>query len=112
MRPTQVFDTNLQHERTSLAWERTAFSGLVVGALMTRVGATLHLVLGGLGVAVVCLSAGLLVWAGRHYEHLHGTLRAGETPTHPTAARVVGLAVTVTTGVATGLAIALAVTGG
>lgn len=107
MRPTQVFDTRLQHERTSLAWERTAFSGLVVGALMTRVGATMHLALGGLGIAVVCLSAGLLVWSGRHYEQLHDTLRSGESPTHPTAARAVGLGATAVTGVATLLAIAL-----
>lgn len=106
-RPDQVFDPKLQHERTSLAWERTAVAGLVVGALMTRVGAKTHLLLGAVGLVQVCFSAGLLVWSGRHYEDLHGVLRAGESPTHPAAARLVGLATTVAIGLALLLAVVL-----
>ena len=106
MRPTEVFDPLLQHERTALAWERTAISGIVVGALMTRTGARVHLLLGGVGLAVVCGSAALLVWAGRHYEDLHGVLRAGESPVHPRAAALVGIGATVSTLLATALAVA------
>lgn len=106
MRPEEVFDPLLQQERTSLAWERTAFAGLVVGLLMTRLGATMHLALGAIGIAVVCISAGLLVWAGRHYDDLHVTLRAGESPVHPSAAKAVGIWATVVTGLATVLMVA------
>lgn len=105
MRPDQVFDRHLQHERTALAWERTAFAGLVVGVLMTRVGAGIHVVVGALGILQVCLSAVLLLWSGRHYEELHGVLRAGASPTRPTAARIVGLGTTIATAVATILTI-------
>ncbi len=105
MRPTAVFDRRLQHERTSLAWERTAFSGMVVGWLMTRLGASIHPFLGGVGLVQVLASAALLVWSGKHYEDLHGPLRAGESPTHRGAAMIVGIGTTVATGVATVLAI-------
>lgn len=110
MRPEQVFDPLLQQERTSLAWERTAFAGLVVGSLMTRVGASVHLLLGAFGILQVCASAALLVWSGRHYEDLHVQLRAGESPTHPRAAMVVGIGATVATGLATALAVVFIVT--
>lgn len=106
MRPTTVFDPLFQHERTALAWERTAISGLVVGSLMTRVGVTIHPTLGAVGLAQVCASAGLLIWAGRHYEELHGTLRAGDSPAHPSAAALVGAVATAATVLATLLAIA------
>lgn len=105
MRPDRIFDSRTQHERTSLAWERTAFAGMAVGLLMTRIGATIHVGLAAFGIVQVVLSAGLLVWSGKHYEDLHGTLRAGESPTHPTAAKVVGLGATVATGVATVLVV-------
>jgi uncharacterized membrane protein YidH (DUF202 family) len=104
MRPDTVFDPLFQHERTALAWERTAISGMVVGALMTRVGVTIHVALGALGLAQVCASAALLVWAGRHYEDLHGVLRSGDSPAHPTGAALVGIGATLTTVLATLLA--------
>ncbi len=105
MRPELVFDTNLQHERTSLAWERTAFAGLVVGALMTRIGASIHVVLGAIGLLQVCASASLLLWSGRHYEGLHGPLRSGEDPANPVAAKLVGVMTTGATAAATILAV-------
>ena len=37
----RLFDPKTPPERTSMAWERTAFSGMVVGLLMARVGAKL-----------------------------------------------------------------------
>ena len=54
----------------------------------------------------MCASAALLLWAGRHYEDLHGTLRAGESPVHPRAAALVGIGATVATLLATALAAA------
>lgn len=111
MRPTEVFDTRLQHERTSLAWERTAFSGMVIGWLMTRVGASIHPYLGVVGIVQVLAGAALLVWAGKHYEDLHGPLRAGESPTHPGAVMVVGIGTTLATGLATVLAVVYILTG-
>lgn len=109
MRPEEVFDPLLQQERTSLAWERTAFAGLVVGLLMTRLGASMHLALGAIGIAVVCAAALLLVWTGKHYDDLHVTLRAGDSPVHPRAAMVVGVGATVISGLATVLTIAAAI---
>lgn len=105
MRPDTVFDPLFQHERTALAWERTAISGMVVGSLMTRVGVEVHVALGAVGLAQVCASAALLIWAGRHYEELHGTLRSGDSPAHPSAAALVGIGTTAATVLATVLAV-------
>jgi len=91
-----------------MAWERTAFSGMAVGLLMTRLGATVHLALGVVGVAQVCVSAALLVWTGKRYRSLHGRLEAGESATHPSAVAVVGIGTTVATALATGLAVVAA----
>jgi uncharacterized membrane protein YidH (DUF202 family) len=96
-----LFDPMTPPERTSMAWERTAFSGMAVGLLMTRLGATVHLVLGAVGIAQVCASAALLVWTGKRYRRLHGRLHAGESATHPSAVAAV----------ATGLGIVAAVVG-
>lgn len=111
MRPASVFDPLLQHERTSLAWERTAFSGIVVGALMTRVGATVHALLGGVGLLFVVAGASLLIWTGRHYEELHGPLREGDSPVHPAALAVVGLVTTLATVAATAIWVVAVVAG-
>jgi uncharacterized membrane protein YidH (DUF202 family) len=107
-RPTQVFDAGLQHERTSLAWERTAISMMVAGLVLSRFAATegFWLLAAG-GMAQVVFGAGLLVWSGSHYEELHGVLRSGTDVVHPAAARWVGLATIAGTG--TGLALAIAV---
>lgn len=107
----ELFDPMTPPERTSLAWERTAFSGMAVGLLMTRTGATVHLALGVLGIAQVCVSAGLLVWTGQRYRSLHGRLQAGESATHPAAVAAVGIGTTVATAVATALAVVAAAVG-
>ena len=91
-RPAEVFDAGLQHERTSLAWERTAISMMVAGLVLGRFAAVecfwLHAA-GGMGQVV--FGAVLLVWSGSHYEELHGVLRDGSDVVHPSAARWVGL---------------------
>lgn len=103
-----LFDPMTPPERTSMAWERTAFSGMAVGLLMTRLGASLHLALGLLGIAQVCVSAALLLWTGKRYRDLHGRLRAGGVATHPRAVAAVGIATTVATALATALAVVAA----
>lgn len=111
-RPSSVFDQGLQHERTALAWERTAIATMVAGVLMARYAAeSLRFVFASIGLAQVAIGAGVLLWSARHYDDLHGPLRAGETPIHPTAARVVGIGAIAFTGAALSLAIVVAVTG-
>ena len=108
-RPTTVFDPGLQHERTALAWERTAIASMVAGVLMARyLAQEVHLSVAAVGVAQVVFGAVLLVWSARHYEDLHGPLRAGASPIHPVAARVVGVGAMLFTGA--GLVLALAIT--
>mgnify|MGYP001817761503 CR=1 FL=1 len=111
-RPDSVFDPGLQHERTALAWERTAIAAMVAGVLMARYASEeLHFAFAFIGLGQVVVGAGLLLWSARHYEELHGPLRAGESPVHPTAAQVVGLATVVFTGSGLLLAVIIAVTG-
>jgi uncharacterized membrane protein YidH (DUF202 family) len=98
-RPSSVFDTGLQHERTSLAWERTAISMMVAGLVLSRFAATegFWLLAGG-GMAQVVFGAVVLVWSGAHYEDLHGALRSGTDVVHPSAARWIGIATIAGTG--------------
>jgi len=107
-RPSSVYDTGLQHERTSLAWERTAISMIVAGLVLSRFAATEgRWWLAAAGLAQVGVGAALLVWSGAHYEQLHGPLRRGTDVVHPSAARWVGAATIAGTGA--GLVAAVAV---
>ncbi len=111
-RPEQHFDPGLQHERTALAWERTAISAMVAGVLLTRyTAADAPRIFALVGVVETMVGGGLLVWAGRHYEDLHGPLRRNESVVHPTAARLVGLATIAFAGAAFILALAIVATG-
>jgi len=104
-------DRGLQHERTALAWERTAVATIVAGVLLARYTAmSLPAGLAVIGIGQVVVGACMLVWTGRHYEDLHGLLRTDESPVHPTAARVVGVTTLAFTGAATALAVVIAVT--
>ena len=102
-KPSEVFDPLLQHERTALAWERTAIAAMVPGILFARAAVSWHPALTVIGFAQVIFGGAVLVWAGYRYDNLHGPLRAGESPIHPTAARVVGAAATAFTGLATAI---------
>lgn len=91
-RPQQSFDFGLQHERTALAWERTAMSMMAAGVLLARYAATdSRAWLALIGLFQVTIGAGLLLWASWHYEELHGPLREGTSVVHPTAARLIGI---------------------
>jgi hypothetical protein len=59
-------------------------------------------------MAQLLFGAALLIWTGRHYDELHAPLRRGESPVHPTAARLVGLTTVVFTAAATAIAVASA----
>jgi len=108
-RPIEVFDAGLQHERTSLAWERTAISLMVAGLVLSRFAATeAFWLLAAGGMVQVVFGAALLVWSGVHYEDLHGTLRRGTDVVHPSATRWVGFATIAGTGA--GLVAAVTVT--
>jgi len=91
-RPDHYFDPGVQQERTSLAWERTALATMLAGAVTARIAALeFHYVLGTFGAVWVAIGGGLLFWTGWRYESLHGRLRAGESPAHPSMTRLVGL---------------------
>ena len=108
-RPDRVFDPGLQHERNALAWERTAIATMVAGVLLARYTAeSLHPSVAAVGLAQVVVGGAVLVWAGRRYEDLHGPLRAGQSPVHPNAARLVGFSTITFTGAASVLATVIA----
>lgn len=110
-RPDRVFDAGLQHERTALAWERTAIGGMVAGVLLGRyVAEKLHPAFAAIGLVQVVFGSAVLLWAALHYEELHGPLRAGDSPVHPTAARIVGVGTVLFTACATTLALAITLT--
>lgn len=109
-RPIEVFDAGLQHERTSLAWERTAISMMVAGLVLSRFAANeAFWLLAVGGMLQVVFGAALLVWSGVHYEDLHGTLRRGADVVHPSATRWVGLATIAGTGAGLVAAISISV---
>ena len=64
----------------------------------------------GVGLLQTAFGAGLLVWAGTHYDDLHGPLRANADVVHPHAARVVGLVTVTAIGLALATAVAVAFT--
>ncbi|MCP5027519.1 MAG: DUF202 domain-containing protein [Actinomycetia bacterium] len=108
--PDRVFDPGLQHERTSLAWERTAIATMVTGTILARYAAgNARPAITLLGLVQVALGGGILVWAGLHYDGLHGRLRAGESPTHPGAAKGIGLLTVLSSGSALTLATVLTI---
>ena len=82
----------LQHERTALAWERTAIALMVAGILLARFTAKDgHPALSTIGLGVTVFGGAVLVWAGAHYEALHGPLRDDDPVVHPTATRTIGI---------------------
>ena len=91
--PTDHFDAGLQHERTALAWERTAVATMVAGTILARYAITSDLFfIAFLGVVQVAYGGLMMAWTGIHYDELHGPLRGGDPVVHPTATRWVGRA--------------------
>ncbi|HRW39895.1 MAG: DUF202 domain-containing protein [Acidimicrobiales bacterium] len=95
--PEGPYAVELQHERTALAWERTAFSILAVGVVLARFAAFEHQgLLVAAGLAVLVGGATLVAWTQVTYQLRGHALRRGEDVAHPAAARTIGLACTVT----------------
>jgi putative membrane protein len=95
-RGSEVFDVGLQHERTALAWDRTALALIVVAALSIRVaggpfGELLHLP----GYLVIGLGAALLWFGARRYRHRDHDLRRGASPVRPRLIVLTGIAAVV-----------------
>jgi uncharacterized membrane protein YidH (DUF202 family) len=102
-----VVDLGLQHERTALAWDRTALGLMVVGVFSVRVagggvGELVHLP----GYLVTGLGAALLWLGARRYRHRDADLRAGASPVRPRLIVLTGVA-TIVMGLAS-LALVLA----
>lgn len=107
-RPAMAIDRGLQHERTTLAWERTAISLMVAGIVLGRFAAVAGLwFFAGAGLVLTAFGAGVLVWAGIHYDSLHAMSLRGDDVVHPAATRRVGLATVI--GVGLGLVAAILV---
>lgn len=66
---------------------------MVAGVVVGRFAATETLwPFAVLGLVQTAFGGALLVWAGTHYDDLHGPLRRGAGVVHPGAARLVGAA--------------------
>ena len=71
-RPENSIGGGLQHERTALAWERTAVAMMVAGVVLARYATQdTHVFLSVGGLAQTVAGASLLWWAARHHEQLH-----------------------------------------
>lgn len=103
--PADGLPGGLQHERTSLAWERTAIAMMVAGVVLARYGAqSVHFTIGLFGVAETAAGGMLLAWAGSHDAELHDPARPASAVPQVGLTRLIGL---VTLGFATA-ALALA----
>jgi hypothetical protein len=101
-----VIDGGLQHERTALAWERTAISTMVMGLLLARYAALVGAwPVAFIGVLQTVAGSSVLVWTGKHYDALHAPLQQGDGVVHPRAAATVGLMTIAFTGTAFVLAL-------
>lgn len=93
-RRNRVFDRRLQHERTTLTWERTGLSLMVAGALLVQAGEppfddVRHLP----GYLAIGSGAALVWWAVYRHELREDSLRRGDAAVsvHPRLVRLVGV---------------------
>ncbi len=105
MVPERVLDVVAAAERTALAWERTGFGLVGVGALIVHDSRSASspgpLVL---GVAVMVLGAATsVVLAPRRYRRITSDVRAGDTPVLGRSAWLVAIVVGLVAVTAAGL---------
>jgi len=109
-RPPDSIGGGLQHERTALAWERTAIATMVIGVALARFTSSEGPpLLGAFGVATTVGGATLLLWASRNHALLHDPARPASAVPQVELARSVGLATVGVTGLAFVLAVVLSV---
>ena len=97
--PPKAFSAELQQERTSLAWERTAIALMVAATLLARHAAEDGIwAVAGVALALAAAGGGLLMWSGIHYDDLHTTLREGHDVDHHALIKTVTLATVAVTG--------------
>lgn len=100
----------LQHERTALAWERTAIAMMVAGVAMARYAAVDgHIILSVGGVAETCGGGALLYWAGRHDDQLHNPAEPVSAVPQLGLSRIVGAGTVAFTGMSLVLAILIVI---
>lgn len=88
----RVLDAGLQHERTALAWDRTALALLLVGTLTLRaVGPPFDALRHVPGYVTLMVAMGLLWAAGRRYRVREVDLRVGRSPVHPRLVVITGV---------------------
>jgi putative membrane protein len=111
-RHTTSFDIGLQHERTALAWERTAIATMVSGVLLARYAATsAHVLLALIGLLQVAAGGILLLWSTLHYDSRGHTLRDDAPVAEPVITRLIGLSTLVFIAASLVLAVALTAAG-
>ncbi len=82
----------LQHERTALAWERTAIAIMVVGIALARYASRDgHFTLGSIGIVQTAAGGLLLFWAGSNDYALHSAATSPKAVPKPTLTQLVGL---------------------
>ena len=111
-RHTTIFDVGLQHERTALAWERTAIATMVSGVLLARyAAASAHVLLAIIGLVQTATGGVLLLWASLHYDTRGHHLRDSTAIAQPNVARMIGLSTVAFIAAALVLAIILTAAG-
>lgn len=94
--PANRTDDGVPHERTGLAWQRTAIASMVAGVAFTRVlTAESHPALGLVGIVWVLASGSLLAWASSNDAMLRDPHRPAVAVPQVALTRVVGLLTTV-----------------
>lgn len=110
-RPANSVGGGLQHERTTLAWERTSIAMMVSGvALAKYVTKDAHPFLSATGVAQIAGGGLLLFWASRNSEMLHNPELPASAVPQVGLTRLIGMTTTLFIGSALVLALILTLT--
>lgn len=101
----------LQHERTALAWERTAISMMVAGLILARYASIdANYVVGSAGIFQTAAGGLLLVWAGRNNQMLHDPDMPASAVPQVTLTRLIGAGTVLFTGASLTLAVIIVLT--
>ena len=93
--PANRTDDGVPHERTGLAWQRTAIASMVAGVAFTRVlSSEGHPALGLIGIVWVLAGGALLAWAASNDTMLRDPLRPAAAVPQVALTRAVGLSTT------------------